>query len=171
MGYGFSLKYPLVCVPQIDHFTSAKLSNFKATHWAQVYDFTPNDTKSNWRRYDREKQEPHKFICPPMPIADFEDLEMSLEEHNSFVPVTRFTDQEDLLRRQRRHEIIFDLQHDDDFKSVMAYYREKFKCSSDPSTTPANTIVGTKRFLGDVEIRGNQIIFIYFDEEEDPGTA
>lgn len=150
----------------IDHFTSANLSNFKATHWANVYDFTPNDTIANWTRYDREKQDPHKFICPPMPITEFEDLEMSLEEVNSFVPVTRYTDEEDLRRRQRRHEIIFDLQHDDDFKSVMAYYREKFKKCKDPSTSATGDSAGTQRFLGNVEIRGNnKVIFIYYDED------
>lgn len=132
-----------------------------------MYDFTPNDTAPNWKRYDRDKQEPHKFICPPMPINEYEDLEMSLEEANSFVPVTRFTDQEDLRRRQRRHEIIFDLQQDDDFKTVMTYYSEKFKSCKDPSTSSTGDCVDTRRFLGDVEIRGQQVIFIYFEEEDE----
>lgn len=154
----------------LDHFTSANLSNFKATHWANVYDFTPNDSIPNFRRYDRDKQDPHKFICPPMPISEYEDLEMSLDEKNSFVPVTRFTEAEDLLLRQRRHEIIFDMQNDDDFKSVMAYYREKFKSCQDPSLSPNKPKardVGVHRFLGDVEIRGNQVIFIYYEDDEE----
>jgi len=142
---------------------SAKLSNFKATHWAQVYDFTPNDITPNWRRYDREKQDPHKFICPPMPIAEFEDLEISLDAAYSFVPVTRYTDEEDLVCRQRRHEIIFDLQHDDDFKTVMTYYREKFTTSNELNVCK----VGPRHFLGSVEIRGTQVIFIYYDEDNE----
>ncbi|ODM99893.1 Protein XRP2 [Orchesella cincta] len=148
-----------------DHFTSAKLSNFKATRWAQIYDFTPNDVTPNWGRYDREKQDPHKFICPPMPICEFEDLEISLEASKSFVPVTRYTDEEDLLHRQRRHEIIFDLQQDDDFKTVMTYYREKFTTPNDLNTDRIRG--GPRHFLGNVEMRGTQVIFIYYDEEDE----
>lgn len=104
-----------------------------------------------------------------MPITEFEDLEMSLEEENSFVPVTRYTDEEDLRRRQRRHEIIFDLQHDDDFKSVMEYYRERFKSNKGPTTASASweSTDNSSRFLGDVEIRGNKVIFIYYETDDD----
>lgn len=68
-----------------DQFKSAKLDRSKATHWSEIYDFTPNDVTPNWKRYERGKHTPEKYICLPQPVNFYADLEIRLEDETTLV--------------------------------------------------------------------------------------
>ncbi|OXA56058.1 protein XRP2 [Folsomia candida] len=69
----------------VDQFKSAKLDRSKATHWSEIYDFTPNDVTPNWKRYERGKHTPEKYICLPQPVNFYADLEIRLEDETTLV--------------------------------------------------------------------------------------
>jgi hypothetical protein len=145
-----------------DHFNSAKISRFKAVHWSEVYDFTPNDVTPNWKCYDRAKHNPEKYICPPHPLECFKDLEIHTGDRSlSFIPVTQpnttATDDE-MYKFQgwKKKEIIFTQNRDQDFSEfenlMEKFYLDTFTGSGSSSTA----------FLCDVKTNMNQYIFTYY---------
>ena len=78
-----------------DHFESAQLSWLKAIHWSNIYDYTPNQDVPNWNRYNKLTQKPEKFICPPLPMHSYTDINMSVNQLHSLVPVTEHFDPAD----------------------------------------------------------------------------
>lgn len=75
-----------------DHFTAAKLDNFKATHWGNVYDFTPCD-QPNWKKldgpYDVNKYVSRPGVTDSLNHNGEEDYKSFSLGNKSFVPITK----------------------------------------------------------------------------------